>query len=193
MATATVTHPQLVELVRELDATTQRATRLVESHDDRAFSAKPGPTAWSACEAIAHLTISNKHVVAEINRALDAGDATVVPDTQRYRMDLIGTMLRWSLEPPYRIKAPTAPGFVPAGASDRRVVLADFLQQQRAVAEVMTRAQDRNLSAIKITSPFNSKVRYNVFAALRVITTHNRRHLWQAERALATAGRATVR
>ena len=186
--TAPVTHPQLAELIRELDATTEHATRLVESNDDRRFSAKPGPASWSAAEAIAHLTISNQRVVEEINRVLASdGSNSAVPNSHRYRMDLIGMALRWSLEPPYRIKAPTAPGFVPTGAADRRVVLADFLEQQRAVAATIGRAQGRDLSALKVTSPFNSRVHYNVFAALRVITTHNRRHLWQAERALAAA------
>jgi len=122
-----------------------------------------------------------------IDRALKTADSRTVPDTFRYRMDFIGTALRWSLEPPYRIKTPTTPGFRPASVTDRRTVLADFLAQQRAVADVVAQSQGRNISAIKITSPFNDKIRYNVFAALRVITTHNRRHLWQAERALAKA------
>jgi hypothetical protein len=184
---ATVTHPQLIEILKELDATSAHATRLVESHDDHAFGRKPGPKSWSAAEAIAHLTISNERVVAEIQQALVNGDTAVVPDTKRYRMDAIGALLRWSQEPPYRMKAPTAPGFIPASVADRRTVLSQFLEQQRAVTNVIARAQGRNLSGIKITSPFNSRVHYNVFAALRVITTHNRRHLWQAEQALAKA------
>ena len=185
---APVTHPQLVELLKELDATSAHATRLVESHDDRAFGAKPGNNSWSAAEAIAHLTITNQRMVAEIQGALVAGDTTIVPDTKRYRMDAIGALLRWSQEPPYRmLRAPTAPGFIPVSVADRRTVLAEFLEQQRAVTNVITRAQGRNLSAMKITSPFNAKLHYNVFAALRVITTHNRRHLWQAEQALAKA------
>ena len=180
-----VTHPQLVELTKELDATSAHATKLVETHDDRAFSAKPSPEAWSAAEAIAHLTISNRETIAEIERALAQADGRTVPDTHRYRMDFVGMALRWSLEPPYRIKTPTAPGFVPMAVPDRRKVLADFLEQQRAVAAAIAQAQGRDLSSIKITSVFNKRVHYNVFAALRVITTHNRRHLWQAEKAIS--------
>lgn len=183
MASSSVTHPQLVQLLRELDATSAHATRLADAHDDRAFSTKPSPDAWSAAEAIAHLTITNERTVEEIERVLAQQDSRVIPDTQRYRMDFVGTVLRWSLEPPYRIKTPTAPGFKPTAVADRRGVLADFLAQQRAVAATIACAQGRDLS-VKITSPFSSRVHYNVFAALRVITTHNRRHLWQAERAL---------
>ena len=189
MASAAVTHPQLARLIEELDATSAHATRLIESHDDRTLSAKPAPDSWSAAEAIAHLTISNQHTVAEIERVLSRNDGRRVPDTWRYRMDFIGGLLRWFLEPPYRIKTPTSPGFVPAAVADRHRVLADFMEQQRAAAMAITHAQGRDLGKLRVTSPFNPRVRYNVFAALRVITTHNRRHLWQAERALAQAGR----
>ena len=189
--TAPVTHPQLVQLMDELDATSAHATRLVESHDDRAFNAKPAPNSWSAAEAISHLTITNRQTVAEIERVLTTqqGAGRSAPDTQRYRMDFVGTILRWSLEPPYRIKTPTAPGFVPAAVADRRTVLADFLEQQRAVRDTIAHAQGHALSSLKITSPFNKRVHYSVYAALRIITTHNRRHLWQAERALSTGTR----
>jgi len=188
-----LTHPQLQNILRELEATSAHASRLIEAHDDRAFNARPRPESWSAIEAIAHLTISNKSLLEEMERVLATGDRSAVPDTHRYRMDAIGTILRWSLEPPYRVKTPTAQGFVPANVSDRRAVLAGFLEQQRAVAEFIARAHGRNLGAIKVTSPFNSRVKYNVFAALRIIPTHNRRHLWQAERALAAAASATAR
>src|SRR5262245_35625076 len=187
MASQACTHPQLCELIRELDATTAHARRLVESHDDRAFSAKPAPGSWSAAEAIGHLTITNRHMVERIERALAEGDRRLVDDAHRYRMDFFGAALRWSQEPPYRMKAPTAPGFEATNVPDRHQVLAEFLEQQRAVADTINRSQGRNLAAIKVTSPFNARLRYNVFAALRVITTHNRRHLWQAEKALAHA------
>ena len=72
--------------------------------------ARMGPTIGPAA-AIAEkcwLTISNQRVVEEINRVLASdGSNSAVPNSHRYRMDLIGMALRWSLEPPYRIKAPT--------------------------------------------------------------------------------------
>ena len=30
-------------------------------------------------------------------------------------------------------------------------------------------------------SPFNSKLHYNLYSAFRIITAHQRRHLWQAQ------------
>lgn len=40
------------------------------------------------------------------------------------------------------------------------------------------------LDQIQIHSPFAEKMKYNLYSALVIITAHNRRHLWQADRAL---------
>jgi hypothetical protein len=42
---------------------------------------------------------------------------------------------------------------------------------------------------MKIISPFDRRVRYNVFSAFRIVVAHQRRHLWQAEQAVASLRR----
>jgi hypothetical protein len=34
---------------------------------------------------------------------------------------------------------------------------------------------------IKIASPFDARVKYNLYAALTILPRHQHRHLWQAE------------
>jgi hypothetical protein len=36
-----------------------------------------------------------------------------------------------------------------------------------------------------VVSAFNARLRYNLYAAFCVLTAHQRRHLWQAERVRA--------
>jgi hypothetical protein len=49
-------------------------------------------------------------------------------------------------------------------------------------------SEDRvNLSACKISSPFNSRIRFNVCAMFYILETHGRRHLWQAAQAASKA------
>jgi hypothetical protein len=40
---------------------------------------------------------------------------------------------------------------------------------------------------VRITSPFNERVRYNVYSALTILAVHQHRHLWQAEQAAAVS------
>lgn len=180
-----VTHPQLQQLLRELDDASAQITAMVEAHDDRVFNTQPAAGAWSAAQAIAHLTLTNREMVGGISRSLHERDEHSFSDSATYSMGFMGALLRWTLEPPYRMKMPTTPPFVPASTMDRRVVLDEFLAQQRRVAEVVAAAQGKDLSAARVVSPFNANVKYSAFAALRIITTHERRHIWQAEQALA--------
>ena len=41
----------------------------------------------------------------------------------------------------------------------------------------------RDLNRLKIVSPFGARLSYNVYSAFRVLAAHERRHVWQAERA----------
>lgn len=181
----TVTHKQLQQLLRELDDASARITALAEAHDDRVFNMQPAAGAWSAAEVIAHLTLTGRGMLPAIEQAIRSLNGRVVSDSTTYTMGWIGAMLRWTLEPPYRMKVPTTPPFMPAQTLDRRTVLEDFLAQQREVAAVITAAQGADLSAARVTSPFNTRVKYSAYGALCIIPTHQRRHIWQAERTLA--------
>ena len=37
---------------------------------------------------------------------------------------------------------------------------------------------------VKITSPFNPRLRYNLYACLTILPPHQERHIWQAEQVL---------
>lgn len=43
---------------------------------------------------------------------------------------------------------------------------------------------------LRIASPFDARLRYNLYSALSILPRHQRRHLWQAERALEAAAGA---
>jgi hypothetical protein len=73
--------------------------------------------------------------------------------------------------------------FVPATIEPKASVLAEFDGYQRRLVELLAEANGLALSRIKIRSPFNASVRYNVYSAFRIIAAHERRHLWQAEQA----------
>jgi hypothetical protein len=46
------------------------------------------------------------------------------------------------------------------------------------------------LGRIRITSPFDSRLRYNLFSCLTILPRHQQRHIWQAEQVLERLRRA---
>ena len=177
-------HRQLAELQRQLDAATARATTLVEPLDDATFNRQPRPGSWSVGECLEHLNITSLAFIPRIDSALLAGDQSKVGDGTVYRAGFVGGLLAWSLEPPYRMKTKTAAQFVPPSVRDKARVLAEFVRLQKALGERIDYCDGRNLRLLKIASPFKESIRYNLYAAFLAILAHERRHLWQAERAL---------
>jgi hypothetical protein len=68
----------------------------------------------------------------------------------------------------------------PVAAGD---VLQSFLKSQNQLLEVVSAASGLALDRIKVALPVDSRVRYNVWSSFQVTDAHQRRHLWQAERA----------
>ena len=176
-------HPQIVELLRQLESASVSASELTTRADDRTFGRRPRSGGWSAAECIAHLTLTTEGMLPRIDAALERSRAGVA-DEYRYRRGLVGNLLAWSMEPPARIRSRTLPTFVPDSEAPKDVVLSAFERSQAELARRIREASGRNLDELRIVSPFNERVSYNLYAAFCVLLAHERRHLWQAERAL---------
>jgi hypothetical protein len=61
-------------------------------------------------------------------------------------------------------------------------VLPDFLASQQEFLNAMQMWDGRALDKVFITSPFNQRLRYNIYSLFNVVAAHQRRHLWQAQR-----------
>ena len=80
---------------------------------------------------------------------------------------------------------------MPRSTGAKGAVLADFERFQRELANRIQSASGLDLNELRIRSVFNGRVSYNVYAAFCILAAHERRHLWQAERAVRSlvAGR----
>ena len=177
----------LDEVEKELNEATRRAWTLVQSTDARLFTVRPDPSSWSAAECISHLSISTQMFLPVLGMAIEDGRkrGLVAKGKRKLKMDLLGRVLRWFLEPPIRTKTKTTAPFVPRSVRAKAEAFGEFASLQQKLAELLLAAKDLDLTRIKIVSPFDKRVKYNVFSAFRILVAHERRHLWQAEQAVA--------
>ncbi len=63
----------------------------------------------------------------------------------------------------------------------------EFETVQAELSKRLAAANEIDISRLKVRSPFSSPMRYNLLATFSVIAAHERRHLWQAERAASAA------
>ena len=177
--------PSLASIRKELDATTARLHTLVDTMDDAAWRKRPGNEAWSVAECIEHLNLTSRAYVPLLRAAIQDGRTRGLTDsTGRNRLDVVGWMFVKLLEPPVkRMRVQTTPPFVPPSVDQRTNVVAEYDELQRKLIAFLSEADGLALSKIKVASPFNAKFRYNMYSAYRMIASHQRRHLWQAEHA----------
>lgn len=179
-------HPQLADLVRQLESATTGVRALAASTTDLAFARRPEPARWSPAECVVHLNLSAEAFLPRFD-AIIAAHATAPHDfSGRYQRDVMGWLLALILEPPYRNRTATPAAFVPGAAAPRDAVVADFARLNLALAERAAAMSGLDLNAIRVTSPFRANTSYNAWSALCVIAVHERRHLWQAQQALGT-------
>jgi hypothetical protein len=168
----------------ELNAATERARQLVDGTPARLFTVRPALTQWSAAECLAHLSVSSEMFLPLLRHAIDDATKRGLKAAGPPRMDLLGAILRWFLEPPIRKRMKTRAAFVPKAIRAKSETLAEFTLLQSQLLDTLRLASDVPIGKLKIVSPFDSRVRYNVYSAFRIIAAHQRRHLWQAEQAV---------
>lgn len=174
----------LAQVEAELTDATLRARKLVADTEGRLFTVRPDPMRWSAAECIAHLSITTREFIPALRESIAAAvragrNSDAVPT-----MDWLGSALRWFMEPPIRSKVKTAQPFVPKSVRAKAEALAEFESLQTELIDVIRFAKGIDLRKLKIRSAFDRRVRYNVYSAFRIIAAHERRHLWQAEKAI---------
>jgi hypothetical protein len=181
----------LEEVEKELNEATRRAWTLVQSTDARLFTVRPNPSSWSAAECISHLSISTDLFLPVLRTALEDARkrGVIIKGKRKLKMDVLGRVLRWFLEPPIRTRTKTTAPFVPRSVRAKAEAFGEFASLQQKLAEIIAAARGIDLTKVKVVSPFDKRVKYNVFSAFRIVVAHQRRHLWQAEQAVAALRR----
>jgi DinB superfamily len=172
---------ELGEVKQELLEARERARRLSEGLSDTLWATTPGPGRWSIAECVIHLNITSERFIPIVDDAIREGREMGVLATAPLRRDLVGWLLAKWLEPPYRMRSKTTAPFVPGRIEPMADVLERFDYLQGELLVRIDRAQGLPLERLRVVSPFNAKVRYNLYSAFRLLPVHQRRHLWQAE------------
>jgi hypothetical protein len=178
---------RLTEIGDALRGVSARAEALGASLTPKQMLLRPEPNRWSPGECLAHLTVTANAYAPVWRDAFAAARQRGAHGSEPYRMDFMGRMLNWSLEPGRnRYKAPTH--MQPINVASGEAALEAFLDSQRMVQQFVDEGAGLPLDRMKIASPAVAAIRYSVWSSFVIIGTHGQRHLAQAE-ATASASR----
>lgn len=178
---------QIGALVDELQTATTGFAALAETAAPEHWARRPAEGSWSAAECLAHLNLTSEAYLPGLQDGIEQARRMGVAAPARYRRDPLGWLLWRTMGPPVRLRVRTAAPFIPTADLPPSEMLDRFEHLQAEVAACLRDADGLPLHRVRVTSPFDARVRYNLFSALSIVPRHQLRHLWQAERALAAA------
>lgn len=186
-----VMNTQLTRIVASFVDAQSRLHRLAAALPDDRWALRADPQRWSVAECIAHLNLTSCVYPGRLRAALAEARLLGEPMARKYRRDFAGWLLAQFTGPLFqigsfrfgRIKTPTA--FVPTSNPPKRDVLSEFDRLQAEQIAIVREAEGLPIDRVKIVSPFDARMKYNVFSALVILPQHQHRHLEQAERVWA--------
>ena len=175
-------HPQIEQLLAEFRQSRERLHALATSVSDSDWSLRAAPEAWSIGECIAHLVLTGHAYLPILDAGLAEARALGGGMPRHMRRDPIGWLLWRTMGPPVRLRTKTMAAFVPSSGLPR---LAAVDELRRIQDEEMRRVRDADglpIHRVRVTSPFDARVRYSLWSCFGILARHEHRHLWQAER-----------
>jgi hypothetical protein len=174
----------LEELESQFAAIGARAQVLVDSGGKELCAKSPASGSWSVAECLQHLNISADSYFPIWQQVIANAGPRKAEMKAPYRTDFWGRLLSWILEPPPRIRSKTPIHMEPTECRDVATVLAGFLERQERIIAALRRCRGRSIDKVKMASPVDPRIRYSIWSSFLINAAHERRHLWQAEKAI---------
>jgi hypothetical protein len=178
--------PDIAMLITEIEANLSHAESITQGLSIQQFQWRSEPTRWSIGECFAHLNLTNGYALGAIEAGVAAGRASGKTGQGPFQYGFLTRKFIASQEPPAtrKFKAPKA--FLPPAQVDPDATLAEYRRVSCELKRLTKDANGLHLSKVKIKMPalpafFRAIVRIPLGGQLVLTTTHDRRHLWQAE------------
>jgi hypothetical protein len=174
--------PDIAMLVVEIDANLSHAESITHGLSRRQFQWRPAPARWSIGECFVHMNIVNVTALP----AIEAGIAQGKPGQGPFRYGFLMRKFIASQEPPVKSKFKAPKVFLPPSETDLEQTMAEYRRVQAELKRLSRLADGLHLSRTKIKMPalpaaLRTLIRIPLGGQLHLTTTHDRRHLWQAE------------
>jgi hypothetical protein len=178
----------LQDIAVEIDAITRETDALLDPLDDEQFNWSPRPGAWSIGQCFDHLNVINavyfRGLEDAIARARQAGLTRRGP----IQTGLTGRLFIWSLEPPARLKVAAPAGVRPADRRHKAEVWPEFVRFHAHLRSFLAACAEVDVNRARFPNPFMKGISVRAGTALRILTAHDRRHVWQATRVREAVG-----
>lgn len=177
---------QLASLLEQVHSATRDAEKLVLGRSQPDLNGSLEPGSWSVAECFDHLAQTTRAFLPAICSAV--GAAPNLTANRPLRTGAFARLFIRNLEPPYRLRYKVLAQIAPQ-RRDFEAAWDGFMESQAQLSEVVGSAAGLAIDRVRIKSPVYARISYNVYGALRILTAHERRHIWQVQQILKARDR----
>ena len=181
-------HIELTSILDQFDTVQARLHRLADDLAETRWAERADPARWSVAECVAHLNLTSRAYLPLIREALEEASSRDEPPPAGYRRDPLGWVLSLAMGPVRRVgrfrlgAVRTIPEFVPEGGLPKAQLIEEFDRLQGAQTALVREADGLPINRVWVTSPFDQRLRYNLYSTFVILPRHQLRHVVQAER-----------
>lgn len=180
--------PEIDDFRRQFEALSLRADALVAPLSDDQFFWPPAPGAWSIAECVEHLNVTARTYLPKLDEAVADAIRRGLYAPGPFTYNWIGRLFTRINEPPAKIKVKAPAAFQPGPRRSRAEIMAAFRAYQVQFIDRLRQANGLDLGRAKVQSPISPWLRMSLGSGFALMTAHERRHLWQAERVKSSPG-----
>jgi hypothetical protein len=171
------------EVISEFEKISDDARRTFGTFSAERINWKPNAESWSVGQCFEHLIITNNLYFPIIQKVIDGKHRNNFFSKIPFAADLIGVLMKNSLNPEQKRKMKTFKIFEPAASSNvPETVIYDFAENQQKLIEMIEAVEDFDIDKIKIPEPLSIALNIRLSNAFEILAMHEKRHFQQAER-----------
>jgi hypothetical protein len=159
----------------------------MEGADQAMLNQTPPGGGWSAAQCLEHLNETARVYLPVFADAIEEARAGGLVASRDEGRTLMGRVIVWAQEPPVRFRVRTFAEIQPPRELDPVRVLDDFEALHEELIVRINESGTLDRRRIRIRSVLDSRLTLSLGDWFAFMAAHGRRHLWQAERALAAA------
>jgi hypothetical protein len=179
--TVRISARQLDTVLNQAESVTLRARDLIAGRRQSDLTTSLESASWSVAQCLDHLAQTTNAFVPAISSAIAC--APPLTSNRALRTGAVTRLFIRNLEPPYRLRFKVLTPLVPQ-QRDFESAWSAFEESQTQLANLIRSAAGLAIDQVRVESPVYARFSYNVYGALRMLTAHERRHLWQIDQIL---------
>lgn len=173
----------LNQLENQVESHLQQAIQNYQNLSDEILLKPSSSGGWSIAQCLEHLNTYGDYYLPLFEKGLATSQDNLTAET--LKSTWLGKLAIDSMNPEKGKKKFNAmKGHIPEAALDAKGVVAEFINQQEQLLQILRMAKNKRIQPIKIPISIAKFLKLNLGDAMQFLIIHNERHIQQANRNL---------